>query len=297
MAAGTRSKNVLFEGCVIGDTAHLALYVNRAQDVIIRNCVTFHTGDPAWLQADGDPGASIVIGDEMSGEKSDGWQFSENVVIEGCLFVGGAVMFQVRYGLKPGNKPGAWDGYGTQIQNLEVCNCTFVSGSRTKLGVNISTGPDKKPIKAVLTGNLFVFDVMRPNGDPFRVMTKGVTFERNAWSIPVPAGLPASNVRVPALALVAPFATPDAALLLDNYRPRPGSVAVGYGALEPLPVEPPPDPEPAVDWAALRALAAEATAEMVTASMAVDKATRLLQALDNWMREYEVAAQGGKEKE
>ena len=121
----------------------------------------------------------------------------------------------------------------------------------------------------------------------------------------MPAGLPASNQALRPSALVAPLATVADGFSIDNYRPVAGGPldGAGIGALEPLPVEPPPvvdpppdpEPEPAVDWAALRALAAEATAEMVTASMAVDKATRLLQALDNRMREYEVAAEGGKE--
>jgi hypothetical protein len=50
-----------------------------------------------------------------------------------------------------------------------------------------------------------------------------------------------------------------------------------------------------VDWAALRALAAEAMAETAAAHMAADRAARLMQTLDNRMREYELAAVGGEE--
>ena len=44
------------------------------------------------------------------------------------------------------------------------------------------------------------------------------------------------------------------------------------------------------DWAALRTLAAEATAEVVTASQALDAAVRVQQVLENRIREYELAA-------
>lgn len=53
----------------------------------------------------------------------------------------------------------------------------------------------------------------------------------------------------------------------------------------------PPDPEPAEDWPALYALAAEAQAELLTAHMAVAAAGRVVQALQNRIREYEVAAE------
>jgi hypothetical protein len=213
-------------------------------------------------------------------------------------------MFQARYGLKPGNQPGAWDGYGTRIQNLEVVGNTFVSGPLTRGGINIGRGPEERPIQGVFRNNLFVLDVMKnDNAEPFRVLTGRVRFEDNAWTIPVPTGLPASNVTGPASALVNPAADLGAGFSIGNYRPLRGGPldGAGYGALvavgeEPSPPPPPdPEPEPGPDWPALRALAAEVTAETATAYAAADKAVRLMQTLDNRLREYELAAQGGEE--
>ena len=307
MAAGRRSKNILFEDNVVIDTAHGGFYINRAQNVVLRRCVYYHTNDPNFLQRDGDPGVAIVgPGDEESGKKSRNWHHSENVLIENCLFVGGAGMYQIRYNLKPAREPGYYDGYSTRIQNLEVRNCTFVSGPLTRSGINIASGPADMPVRGVFKNNLFVFNTMKAGGNPFRVASKGVRFEGNAWTVAVPAGLPGSNVRVPVDALLnAP--APASAFKLDNYRPVASGPLVGpdgkalYGALEPLSVEPPPpppppDPEPTpVDWPALRALAAEATAESAAAHVAADKAARLMQTLDARMREYELAAVGGEE--
>jgi hypothetical protein len=129
-----------------------------------------------------------------------------------------------------------------------------------------------------------------------KVTAPGVRLEGNFWTAGVPAGLPASNQALRSAALVAPLATVADGFSIDNYRPVAGGPldGAGIGALEPLPVEPPvdppPDPEPAVDWAALRTLAAEATAEVVTASQALDAAVRVQQVLENRIREYELAA-------
>ena len=57
------------------------------------------------------------------------------------------------------------------------------------------------------------------------------------------------------------------------------------------PVEPPPDEEPTpVDWAALAALVAEASADVVTAHMAADRAVRTLQTVAQRIEEYADAA-------
>jgi hypothetical protein len=89
MAAGIQSIGIIFRRVTIHTTMHLAVYAsNRAQDVLLEDCVFYQTGDPEYRQGDGDVGAGIVIGDETRpDDKDDNWRHAENVTIRRCLAV------------------------------------------------------------------------------------------------------------------------------------------------------------------------------------------------------------------
>ena len=308
IAAGFRSTGVVFRRVTVRDTTHLAMYVaNCATDVLVEDCVVYQTGAAEFRQHDGDVGAGFVVGDEVAEGKDDNRPHSENVTLRRCVAVNCVQALQVRNGTKVKN--GLLDGYDTRIQNLLVERCTFVGGPEARAGIGAGENDQGAKVRGTIVSCVMAFDMMQPGGEQERVEPPGIVLAGNVWTAAVPAGLPASNRAVRAAALVAPFATIDSALglNLNNYRPVAGGPldGAGKGALEPLPVEPPPvvdpppdpppDPEPAVDWAALRTLAAEATAEVVTASQALDAAVRVQQVLENRIREYELAAEGGEE--
>jgi len=300
MAAGVETRGMTIRGCTIADTMHLAVYAaNRAQDVLVEGCVIYHTGDPEYRQGDGDVGTGIVVGDETRPDKKDdAWQHAENVEVRGCLVVGSGVLFGVRNNLKAvaGAPAGQYDGYETRIQNLYVHHNTFVAGPYTQTGIGLTENPLGHEVCGRFENNVIVLDELPAGADALKHSAKGVQFGGNAWSCLPAAQLPDGDRAVSAAALVAPLtALPNrAAFNLDNYRPVAGGAlaGAGVGALDALPVTPPEEPP---DWDALRALAAEATAEVVTASMAADRATRALQVLENRIREYELAAKGGEE--
>ena len=270
MAAGSRSKGVVFRRCTVRDTKHLLMYVaNRAQNVLVEDCVLYQTGISEFTQRDGDVGAGLVVGDEESGTKDDKWQHSENVTIRRCVVWNAGGMFGLRNNAKPGK--GGDDGYNTNIKNLTVTQCTFVTGPLSKNGIAISDneyGAGK--VAGAFEGNVFLFDQMRDGGDGFRCDAPGVSFAGNAFSV-MPPALAADNVTMSAAELVAPFATP---FDVENLRPVAGGM-IDLGQLGALaatgepPVDPPPDPpedpEPplhAPDWAALRTQAAAIGAEV-----------------------------------
>jgi hypothetical protein len=301
MAAGSRSKGVTFRRVTLRDTAHLLMYVaNRAQDVLVEDCILYQRGLDEFRQGDGDVGGGLIVGDEESGAKDDKWQHSENVTIRRCLVVNAGSMFGIRNNRKTGST-GGQDGYNTTIRNLRVERCTFVTGPDSKIGVAIDDNPwgDGK-VAGVFEANVFVTDRMAAGGRPFRVDAPGVRFTGNAFSA-MPDGLGGDNVHISAAALVAPFATVAKGLDVANYRPRPGSVlALGnIGALGPEgpepPVEPPPppppDPEPEpLDRAMLLERVAAAAEQLAVIHMATETAIDEVAALLGMLAEEEPAA-------
>lgn len=301
-ALGPFTEDAEVNGLWVEDTVHLGVYVaNRARGVLFQDCVVVQRGLPEWRQGDGGVGAAFVFGDEVNDTKTEKWPHGDDVVVRNCVAINAGSMFGVRNNKKVTN--GKLDGYDTQGR-FTVEGCTFIAGPDTRSGINVAENEFGGQVRGTFRNNLFIFDQMAAGGVALRNTAPGVTFDDNLWSGGVPASLPASNRPVAATALVAPFATLADELNIDNYRPVAGGPldGAGYGALDALVTEPPPppppdpDPEPtAVDWRALAGLAAEAAAEVVTASMAIDRATRSLQTLVNRIREYELAAEGGEE--
>ena len=203
MAAGSRSKGLTFRRVTIRDTRHLLMYVaNRAQDVLVEDCVLYQCGLDEFRQGDGDVGGGLIVGDEESGGKDDGWQHSENVTVRRCLVVNAGSMFGIRNNRKVGST-GAADGYNTTIRNLRVERCTFVTGPDSKIGVAIDDNPwGEGRIAGVFEANVFVTDRMGDGGRPFRVDAPGVTFTGNAFSV-MPQGLLSKLTREEILDLIA----------------------------------------------------------------------------------------------
>lgn len=288
----------------VEDTAHLGIYAsNRAKNVRFHNCVIIQRGLAEWRQGDGDVGAGFIIGDEVAGDKTANWPHGDNIIIEECLTINAGAGVGVRNNKKVRN--GEPDGYDTR-GGFIVRRCTFIAGPDSKSGVAVAENQFGAKVKGAFRNNLFINDRLPAGGEALKNNASGVEFIDNLWSGGMPAGLPASNQAIAASALVAPFATIGETVNLDNYRPQRGGPldGAGYGALgvadeppvDPPPPPPPPDPEPEpVDWGELRELAAEASAEVVTASMAADRAARALETLGNRIREYELAAEGGEE--
>jgi hypothetical protein len=301
IAAGSRSISVTFRRVTVRDTKHLLMYVaNRARDVVVEDCVLYQRGLPEFTQRDGDVGAGLVVGDEESGSKDDNWQHSEGVTIRRCLVVNAGGMFGLRNNAKPGK--GGDDGYNTNIKNLTVTRCTFVTGPLSKNGISISDneyGAGK--VGGRFEANVFIFDRTRPGGDTFRCNAPGVAFDGNAFSV-MPPGLAGENVHIVAESLIAPFAPVDE-FNVANYRPRAGGVvALGnIGALGPEgpepPVEPPPpppppdpepEPEPGPDWLALAEHLDAVEEQLAVASLAQSAALNEVAAIREW-----IAAQSG----
>ena len=295
MAAGSRSKNVTFRRCTVRDTKHLLMYVaNRSQNVLVEECVLYQTGLPEFTQRDGDVGAGLVVGDEESGTKDDQWQHSENVTVRGCVVWNAGGMFGIRNNAKPGK--GGDDGYNTNIRNLRVERCTFVTGPLSRNGIAIAEneyGAGK--VAGRFEANVFLFDRMRDGATAFKNGAAGVTFSGNAIS-PMPLPLSANNVHLSAAMLVDPYGPTEQGLNLDNLRPRAGNaLALGnIGALAAAgDVEPPPPPdddEPTpVDWDALMALAAAVGEQVAVSHMAAEAASDALGELLIKMAEYQAA--------
>jgi hypothetical protein len=273
MAAGIQSIGIIFRRVTIHTTMHLAVYAsNRAQDVLLEDCIFYQTGDPEYRQGDGDVGAGIVIGDETRpDDKDDDWRHAENVTIRRCLVVNAGTLFNIRNNLKAGKGAGQYDGYETRIQNLRVENCTFVSGPLTRTGIAIQENQIGHAIRGMVTGCVFVLDRLAASGAPFRSNAPGLRFEGNAFTV-MPPGLASGNEATTAAALVAPFAPPADGFSIDNYRPVAGSALAlaGLGALaaqgEPPP-PPPPDPVewvsvPVTEWQRIQELTAAARASL-----------------------------------
>ena len=274
IAAGSRSRNLTFRRVTVRDTRHLLMYAsNRAQAVLIEDCVLYQRGLEEFRQSDGQVGGGLVVGDEESGAKDDSWQHGENVTLRRCVVVNAGSLFEVRNQKKVG-KSGNEDGYNTTIRNLKAENCTFVAGPDTRKGVVIAENEfgDGDVAGRFEANVLLLGDTTIRNG------AAGVRFEGNGIA-PMPPGMGGSNIALTAEALIAPFAAP---FELDNYRPVADGAAVGLGALPPSADEPPPpDPEPepepdAVDWDALLERAGRVGALLATMAEAGNKAREQL---------------------
>ena len=290
---GTRNSTVV--GLTSFDNAHFCLGVNLAQDCIIEGCVLFLTGYEPRYVGNVWPGG-LVIGDE-EGYAGENYEHSRGIIVRGNLIVNCGVGIGVR------NNTSA-TGYDTQLIGSLIEHNTVVAGPLTRTAINVGVNERGRPHRDSQV-RFNVIDMSGAGGGAEAATgdATNVTWHDNGWTVaPAQPFRHADDVVgfelvAPAAALANEFPAAGHSLRIGNYRPRAGSpvAAAGLGALGPdgpePPVEPPPDEEPTpVDWAALAALVAEASADVVTAHMAADRAVRTLQTVAQRIEEYADAA-------
>jgi hypothetical protein len=293
------SVNALVERNIVTFKAHMGLYIIRARGTRLLNNVVYHVteGDDFRAKDDQAP-AGIVIGDEM-GSGMLKHPHSAGSHIEGNLVVNCGVLFHVR------SHDQKTLGYETKLDAATVVRGnTFVAGPATRTGIQIAMQPALPHGAAVFENNLFLMENAPAGAEIARTqgaVATALVWRNNGWSQQPPAAFRgAGDVIVPAGALADAGAAVtgtwrETNFDIDNYRPVVDGHAIGYGALEPLPVEPPPpvDPpppeeppeepepplEPPVDWDGLLALAAEVDAHLATTILAAADTNRALLAL------------------
>ena len=251
---GKDAFNVLIDGCLVVDSQHKGIYVNRSKQVrIIGNIVAF-TGDPGhdWIKQSHPAG--IGVNDETArGNYGD----SSDITIENNLVIDAGILLQIT-----GDDP---QGIYTVKGN------TFIWGPYARKGVQIG-GPYKGEVK----GNLFH---VTPGATVVTGNPAGLTWGDNRWSIAPPAKWRGEGDVYGDLGLKAPDIMPTAEhdgygmgtwIDIDpaNYRP--------IGAPEP-PVEPPdppdePDPPTPPDYASIIKVLERHLARLEDAGLAVGAA-------------------------
>jgi hypothetical protein len=217
----------------------------------------------------------------------------------------------IRNNVKPGNKPGALDGYLTDIQNLVFSYNTVVAGPNSKAGISLVENPQAPPIvRGVFENNLFVLDNL-DDARAWRVFTPGVVFRNNAFTTAMPAQargeghfvVPLEALTNPLVSIIGTAAGSD--FNLDNYRPTAdGPLREGnFGALRALVIEPPDPPEepeppeePVVkpDWEALLEPAAAVGVQLATMAEANGKRRALLEQLQEAEAVFSLAQEQAK---
>lgn len=266
VAAGVGTRGMVIENNVIHDLMHLAIYVNRAQDVIVRGNVIYNTGDPLYRQPDGDVGRGIVVGDETRGkdDKDERWQNSANVLVENNLVVGTSSSFVLANGGQMKGNPPVWDGYLTPITDLVVRRNTFVAGKHAKLVVVFQETRQGAKAAGRFEYNVIIADNAAAGVPALVHDATGVKLTGNYWTARPERMAEGDSVVAAGALLVGPLgdltgAADDNDFYVGRYRPKAdGALVVDgratAGALQPPLVEepePPPEPEPElspVDW-------------------------------------------------
>lgn len=289
---GKGSRGVTVEGCTIGATAHVGLYIVRATDTTLRNNVIFQptegTDEEAFRVKPGRVASGIIIGDEASEAAQRYKVHSARSCVEGNVVVNCLALFHARCRL-PQSDTSLDDG-------TRVAGNTFIAGPHTEWGLRVGEEPTNPHGAAIFEKNLIIMDAA-PVGVPMAEAADGgdgwkLVWRKNGWTSQPPALFRgAGDVLVPAGTLANAGARiagtwQGADISIDNYRPVAGGPldGAGVGALEPLPVEPPPvvdppPPEPSPtpagpDWDALRVLAVTAAQQLVSARANVTEAQK-----------------------
>ena len=268
--------------CIVFDNSHLCLYFNRCVNCLAEGNLLFLTGFQARnVGGEGWP-AGVVFGDEGSenmqtNPHSRGNRFIGNVVVN-C-----GTLLQVRNNAQ---------NYDTQLDAAtRIERNTFVAGPLTTVALQINANQAGRPHgPARVSGNVMDMTGAAAGADTVRG-GDGLAWAANAWTRQPPAQARGAGDVVGPLGLARPdaaltneFPDPGHSLRLDNYRPAPGSPlldatgAAAFGALDPLPAEPPPPDEPPipapVDWAALIERAAAIGVQLATLADALDTAAQ-----------------------
>lgn len=226
---GKGAVNVEVSGCLVVDSQHKGIYVNRSKQVrIIGNIVAF-TGDPGhdWIKQSHPAG--IGVNDETArGNYGD----SSDITVENNLVIDAGILLQIT-----GDDP---QGVYTVRGN------TFIWGPYARKGVQIGG-----PYKGEVRGNLFH---VTPGATITTGNPAGLAWGDNRWSIAPPVKWRGEGDVYGDLGLKAPDVMPTAehdgygmggwvSIDVANYRP----------VEEPEPPDPPvdPDPPPVPDYASI----------------------------------------------
>ena len=279
---GRGSRRCTVRGCVIFDNSHLGLYLNRCVDCVAEHNLVFLTGFAARNVGNEGWPAGIVFGDEGS-ENMQTNPHSAGNVFRGNVVVNCGTLLHVRNNAH---------NYDTQLDAAtRIERNTFVAGPLTTVALQINANQAGRPHgPARVSGNVMDMTGAAAGADTVRG-GDGLAWAANAWTRQPPAQARGAGDVVGPLGLARPdaaltneFPDPGHSLRLDNYRPAPGSPlldatgAAAFGALDPLPAEPPPPDEPPipapVDWAALIERAAAIGVQLATLADALDTAAQ-----------------------
>ena len=212
MNIGKDSYRILVEGNVVHTCSHVHLYINRSQDVTMRNNLVYHLYTPDLIGEDGRAPAGIAIGDEDAfiGQwiHSSGGQIYNNIV------VGLGTLLAVR-----NNK----NGYDTQLDGCYIGYNTFVAREKTRVAIGLVGNMAGRPHRYSIFENNLIYGsplVNNASGD-----LNGILFRNNLWSAQPEAALRGDGDRIGdpnlvnvAAALRDSFPSPESNLDPNNYR-------------------------------------------------------------------------------
>jgi hypothetical protein len=270
------TRRCLFEGNAVINCAHAHIYVNCAQENVIRHNIIIYSARSKPVGQATAP-AGILIGDEHASrlkfDPSAGNVITENIVI------GTSPLFQVR------NNDANYD---TRLDGTtKVFGNTFVAGPLTERGVDIAPNTHGRPHEAAqFAGNVIEFGNAAPGGVIAARADAALDFHHNGWSVAPTKDVRGDGDVIGPLGLVNPAAplapdwgTPSVGYDAANYRPAAGSPLIGagfdggtIGALAPAAVDPPDEPEPEPDYTWLFAALAAQRERLEDAGLAVGTA-------------------------
>lgn len=162
------SSRVLVEGNVIHTCNHVHIYINHSNDAIIRNNLIYHLYTEHHLGPNGRPPAAMIFGDEHAGgiwPSSTGGQIYNNIV------VGLGKLFMVRNNAH---------NYDTQLDGAYIGFNTFIGGSLTEGGIQISGNTNGRPHRNSIFENNIIIQSDRISMVSGEI--NGIAFRNNLWS-------------------------------------------------------------------------------------------------------------------
>lgn len=303
---GKGNLGIICENNEVFLVSHKHIYVNRSQDVIVRNNVVWYTPGFKEIDDDGDAPGGIGVGDECGNRAEDSpkscrndatWPKSKRVQIYNNLVVGLGMLFFVTNG--EGNEKGG--GYNTVLEDSVIRHNTFVAGPLTRIGVKIGANTKGNPHRDSFFENNLIDWTHAPKAAVYAAGgdLQGAVMRANLWSVAPPeryqgagdqygdpalekgnAEIAVTNERAPATTFdKSNYALTERSMLAIGKAHGGGDIgAIPYGGetIPEPPTEPPtepeeptpePEPEPAEDWRTHYAAYAEANNAAVEAVM------------------------------
>lgn len=283
MNVDRNSRRNVFEGNTIINCAHVGIYINCAQDNIIRGNTVIYSGAAKPVGKVEDAPAGIIVGDER-GASNTFAPSSGNVIVDNII-VGSGKLFQVRNNAH---------NYNTSLDAATmIAGNTFVAGPKTQRGIDIAENVQGRPHSAAIFADNVIDWTAAPSTGAISVRAdERIDFHHNGWTVEPGATLRGAGDVVGDLMLTNPAAPlhPEWDVLevgydVENYRPLPGSPLIGaatdgttIGALEPVP-PPPPDEPAGPTYAEIRAMLEAAQTELTRVYLALDAADSKLDEL------------------